>query len=397
MEFKGSNPTQLYMDALGSLMTEGEQVAPRGKPINELHPALFKFTNPLNRVTYLKGRVINPFFQLAESFWIVAGRADVDWLKDYNASIAQFSDDGVHFNAPYGERLRSWNRHSLSDTTELWGEYDNVLDTVDQLKDVVRKIQADTDTRQAVAIIYNPLFDNANNDTKDTPCNIALMFKIRNGKLDLTLANRSNDIHWGTFGANLCQFTTIQEMVATWLGVPVGVYNHFTDSLHVYLQDYGYKETGKIADAYGITDWTLSLPTVNEWEFPDEPRMVSDMRDTDNILAYYFTNLDHLYRSSETYTIKPAVYRLAHEAELCPDPYWRTTLLAMLAYQCHKRGMYDGMLNALERMPDCSWKVSCLRFLVKRYEANNDVYYGFKMLYQHLDGDIQDYIERKGE
>jgi hypothetical protein len=47
--FRGDNPTQLYFDSMLSVLTEGEEHAPRGKKIKELRPVCFEFTNPLNR------------------------------------------------------------------------------------------------------------------------------------------------------------------------------------------------------------------------------------------------------------------------------------------------------------------------------------------------------------
>jgi thymidylate synthase len=47
---------------------------------------------------------------------------------------------------------------------------------------------------------------------------------------------RSNDIVRG-FPYNVVQFTTVQEIVAGWLGVELGPYNHWSDSLHIYEAD----------------------------------------------------------------------------------------------------------------------------------------------------------------
>lgn len=101
--FSGDNPTQLYLDALISLLKEGDEVSPQGKPVKEIRPAIFEYKNADNKVTFLRGRTINPFFQLAEAMWILAGRSDVKWLTQYNRNMASFSDDGETFNAPYGE------------------------------------------------------------------------------------------------------------------------------------------------------------------------------------------------------------------------------------------------------------------------------------------------------
>lgn len=384
----GENTSQVYMDGLINLIQRGDKCAPRGKEILELRPVILEYQNPKNRVTFLKGRLINPFFQLAEAFWIISGRSDVEWLTEYNKNMANFSDDGKFFNAPYGERLRQWNK---SDANGF------VFNPIDQLLDVYKKIKADPDTRQAVAVIYNPLFDNFNNETIDRPCNLILTFKLRNGKLDLTVFNRSNDLHWGTFGANLCQFATIQEMVAGWLGVEVGVYYQRTDSLHIYMDDYGAKETDKVLGAYGmdVEDAVecVEIPQVEHFVFEDEPRMSSSFEQTSNIIAFYHSVLDALVREKITYESEPVFDHTLDMIGKCEDEYWKNTFYAMVAYQAHKRGNVAFLIKALGCMKDSGWKVSCLRFLSKKYAEET----AFRNLYKHLPQNVCDYIDRKGE
>lgn len=388
----GDNPTQMYLDALMELVSKGQEVGPRGKLTKELRPVVLQYLNPLHRITFVEGRSVNPFFQLAESIWILAGRSDVAWLTDYNKSIAQFSDDGVYFNAPYGERLRFWGKNDAQGV---------VHNPIDQLKDCYEKLKADRDTRQAVAHLSDVRFDGSHVNTKDRACNISLFFKVRGGKLDLTVTNRSNDLHWGVFGANLCQFSTIQEAMASWLGLPVGTYTQFTDSLHIYLEDYGAKHTEDILTAYGLNDWDWNDGTIDSvgtthFEFPDEPRMNSDWEQWHGIINGYFRSMDKYMSNPQTYMHTGAYVSFIDNLKACPDPYLSMVFLAMAAYQAHKAKSYDAMCLALNTMPDCSWKVSCLRFLVNSYKQNDDVMYSYRMLYDHLGEDIKSYIERKG-
>ncbi|AGR46830.1 hypothetical protein SHANETTE_160 [Bacillus phage Shanette] len=382
--FTGNNPSQMYMDALFTLCLEGDVVRPRGKAVKEIRPVILEFTEPANRLTFLLGRVVNPFFQLAESTaWIMGGRSDVKWLLDYNASMEQFSDDGVFFNAPYGERLRHWNK---SDANSF------IMNPFDQLYDVYEKLKADPDTRQAVAVIYNPIFDHARNETKDRPCNLLLTFKIRKGKLDLTVMNRSNDLHWGTFGANLCQFATVLESMASWLEIPMGTYNQITDSLHIYLEDYGAKETDKVLGAYGLTSTTLvgrDVPQVQQFTFHNEPRMSSNFDEFHDILEHFFEEIDPLFSLPGTYVNGnwSDVLDNIHSIE---DSYLRMSFFAMFAYRAHKRGSWNVMVDALDSMPNCSWKLSCLRFLYPKYKDLLD----FQALYEGWDYDKVLYIER---
>ncbi|WIT25873.1 hypothetical protein [Bacillus phage SPO1L1] len=379
--FSGSNPTQLYMDILSTVIKEGDVLAPRGKKIKEIRPVMIEFKSPLRRTTFLKGRTINPFFQVAESMWILAGKSDVSFLLDYNKNMGQFSDDGVFFNAPYGERLRFWNK---SDANKF------IYNPIDQLRDVYEKIKADPDTRQAVAVIYNPLFDNINNDTKDRPCNLLLSFKLRNGKLDLSVYNRSNDLHWGTFGANLCQFSTILEAMASWLGVEVGSYYQITDSLHIYLDEYGSQITGDIEKAYGIDLSTDGAPVVEDFSelLDPNPKMSFDMDQMSQFLNEYFSLLDPILRNDETYIYDgDSAQALLSHVKQCPDEYMRMTLLLMVAKQAMNRGMKDTVATAMNWIPLCEAKISALRFLYKSYPEYIDQY--------DLDEKLMKYIRRE--
>lgn len=383
--FSGENPSQMYIDALTTLLQEGDIVAPRGKRVKELRPVILEFLNPLNRVTFLKGRKINPFFQMAEAVWILAGRADVDWLTKYNRNMAQFSDDGVFFNAPYGERLRAWNGNSYRNF---------VFNPFDQLEDAYQKILKDTDTRQAVAVIYNPLFDNVTYGGKDTPCNLILTFKVRNGKLDLTVFNRSNDIHWGTFGANLCQFTTIQEVMATWLDIPVGKYSVASDSFHVYLDDYGAKETNKILEAYGMDLNSLQVtdyrpPEVKHFTFENEPRMSLKFDEFDSFMQDYFRVVDPIIHNDDNIKNSKIAREVIDLAGQSPDEYFKNSFYAMIAYRAHRLDNKQIVVEALDNMQDSQWKLSCLYFLYNKYKDNTD----FKNLYAHYDSDMKEYIE----
>lgn len=71
----------------------------------------------------------------------------------------------------------------------------------------------------------------------DIPCSVMSLLKIADGKLHWFQVMRSNDVVLG-LPYNVIQWTTIQEILAGWLGVEVGEYVHHADSLHVYNRDH---------------------------------------------------------------------------------------------------------------------------------------------------------------
>ncbi len=384
--FSGDNPSKLYLEALIATMKYGKELSPRGKKIKELHPAVVQFTDPKNRLTFLKGRKINPFFHVAEGLWMLLGRSDVAWLTKYNQNMASFSDNGLTFNAAYGERLRNWDVNSPTG---------HVYNPIDQLYDAYRKLKADPDTRQAFATIGNPRFDNADytlNGGKDIACNREIFFKIREGKLDITVSNRSNDCHWGLFTANLTTFATYQEMMAAWLGIEVGTYNQVTDSLHVYLEDYGASITDEILTAYGIANvMTLEeIPEVELFTFESEPRMLYNVpEEFDLILGSCEHLVDTLINVDENILNEEIGANIINIIQQCPDKYFVNTLLAMTAYRAHRLGVTKTLFTALSLMYDSQLKLSCLYFLYKTYKDEEE----FTELYNHYTDAQKAYIQ----
>lgn len=201
------------------------------------HPILFKINNPLARFTTLPERKGNTALAVAESLWVLRGYNDLDVLPGhYSKAVYAFTDDGKHYRAGYGPRLRHYNgysnQYSVTEGVRPKG--------VDQLDYVVKQLQKDPFTRQAVITIHDPNKDDFTTDgdllkTNDTPCTRSLHFMINaEGKLDLTVHMRSNDLIRGMGAINIPLFTFLQQIVAQILGAPLGSYYHVADSLHYY-------------------------------------------------------------------------------------------------------------------------------------------------------------------
>ena len=374
---QGENPTKMYLQSIKDLMANGDEVSPRGKLVKELRPACIEFLNPYSRVTFLGGRRINPFFQVAESLWILSGKADVEWLTKFNANMSMFSDDGKWFNAPYGERIRTWNKNALHNV---------VINPIDQLADVYRKLVNDKDTRQAVIVISNPMFDNSkytiDEKGKDIACNLVITFKIRHDALNMTVFNRSNDTHWGVFGANLCQFSTIQETLLNWLrksgntelsSLKMGTYNQITDSLHIYMDSYGSKCTDEVMDYYKENpeeelevDFLLDSDKGNF-----EPRMRLSAEEFDAFISVFWSVINPYLMDDETLIDDERCEEVFGKVGLVDgmyrrgviDDYWLMVIQAMLSYRLVKIGVLSKALNYMSVMADCQWKVSMMFFL----------------------------------
>jgi hypothetical protein len=180
-------------------------------------PGLFvtHYWRPQRNVLFDPVRDANPFFHYLEAMWIIDGRDDVEFLAHVLPNMKNYSDDGRTFHGAYGHRLRHW------------------LGAGDQIEQAISILADKPASRQVVMSIWNPATD-LGAKTKDMPCNDMIMLKVREGRLNLTVSNRSNDVIWGCYGANVVQFSMLQMYMAARLGLGVGAYHQVSDSFHVY-------------------------------------------------------------------------------------------------------------------------------------------------------------------
>lgn len=219
MLIKARNVNKVFPVGIMYLNKEGEKRDSRnGLTLEIMEPAMVTYQFPDERVLFSPARDANPFFHLFESLWMLAGRADVAFLDQYNKGMSQYSDDGISFNAPYGYRLR----HTFG---------------YDQLDGVIRKLRANQDDRRVVLQIHDPSDSELRGDSKDHACNLVITPRVRKGALDWTVFNRSNDYVFGMTGANVVHMSIIHEYVATMAGLKLGSYTQISNCLHAYTEN----------------------------------------------------------------------------------------------------------------------------------------------------------------
>jgi hypothetical protein len=219
------NVNDALVKGVAVLEQGGQRQESRAGPTLEYpEPVTTVYERPLERVLYDGVRDANPFFHLMEALWMLAGRRDVAWLVRFNQRMASYSDDGVVFNAAYGYRWREQFNLEAAHGAEFR----------DQLTTIVKLLRADPDSRRAVLQIWDAEAD-LGVSSKDLACNTQAMFKVRQGRLNMTVSNRSNDMIWGCYGANAVHFSMLLEYMAARLGVAPGTYRQMSDSFHAYL------------------------------------------------------------------------------------------------------------------------------------------------------------------
>lgn len=200
---------------------EGIVQSSRVGPMREILHSAMSISQPTQRWVTSRLPAINLAFAIAEVIWIIKGRNDSAFLNYFNNQLPKYAGQGETYHGAYGYRLR----YHLG---------------IDQLERAYQALRVKPSSRQIVLQIWDGRIDLPTSlgmeASSDIPCNLASILKVRDGKLEWMQIMRSNDVYRG-LPYNIIQFTTLQEVMAGWLGLELGEYNQISNSLHVYERD----------------------------------------------------------------------------------------------------------------------------------------------------------------
>jgi thymidylate synthase len=222
--FNGDTADEVWRRAAEEFRaSEGVSIQPSrdGDTYEVLH-ACFTIADPRQRWILSRQPALNPAFAIAEVVWILGGREDSAFVNHWNPLLPKFAGAENTYYGAYGYRLRcNFGMDQLSRAFKILENNPNSRQVNLQIWDATRDLP----------------YENGQPRARDIPCNIASMLKVRNGHLEWTQLMRSNDLQLG-MPHNVVQFTSLQEVVAGWLGIPLGHYFQLSDSLHVYERDW---------------------------------------------------------------------------------------------------------------------------------------------------------------
>ena len=213
MHVVGKSMNDIYRQLCGKISVQGQEVAGTKELLNSGFTLLDITDNIATaRTSYSLS------YMLGELAWYFTGRDDVEFISKFSSFWKHISDDGVTNRSAYGAIV--FNRYGF-----------------DQVAQVVDTLKRDPNSRRAIINFNVP--NPKRFETKDEICTIALVFELRDGKLDCTGIMRSNDVWLGT-PYDVVFFTELQKHIANELGVAYGKYTHFAVSLHAYEKDINY-------------------------------------------------------------------------------------------------------------------------------------------------------------
>lgn len=346
----------------------GDLVTPRGHECLEAKfPQTWILTHPTEWALCIPGRRLNPFFALAEVVWMWAGMGGADFISFYNKSITQFLDEGVpYFNAAYGKRVRHWGYRE-----EPFRQLPYLISSghapesveIDQLKHVIRKLQGDPFTRQAAVCLWDVVKDNYT-VSKDYPCNNMIYFSQRDGKLNMQVVIRSNDLVWGT-PYNMCQFVHLQALMAGSLELKIGTFTVMCANLHFYKNLYPDALESVVGWAESVATRQVDLDFVSRTMFGKVPDMEWDLDSFDQFIIKGWNPFEKLLRNwlerivEEDFSpstigafyMNKLLMLEDHLARFNVPEYWQSVFKVMFMYHCrkskHAQSVYHDLLETL--------------------------------------------------
>ncbi|HEY7782734.1 MAG TPA: thymidylate synthase [Ktedonobacterales bacterium] len=323
------NSTEALRGELAAILEAGTPIAVRGAEVRELRGRLVQIARPLERVYVLPHRNNNVFAAIAETMWVLAGRNDLAYLSRYLPRAVDFSDDGATWRAGYGPRLRDWHG-------------------IDQVREVARLLRDDPNSRRAVMAIFDPAVDYA--ASRDIPCNNWLQVLIRDGRLHLHVAIRSNDAIWGFSGINTFEWSVLQEMLAVWTGTQVGEVTYFIGSLHLYAR-HEQRARQMVAAAFPHTLYDFGF---------GGPRFSTPLDQVDRAVREWFTIEDRLR------TARAGDRELVAEIDRVPDDLFRTALRMLHLYNRSLNGApAEEIAGLIEALPVSDFRVAAIEYFTR--------------------------------
>tara|TARA_R100001369_G_scaffold49234_1_gene75814 strand:+ start:580 stop:1656 length:1077 start_codon:yes stop_codon:yes gene_type:complete len=302
-------------------------------------PVTTVYKRPWERVCLMKHRDANPFFHYIEGLWMLAGRKDLKPLTYFVKSMEDFSDDGETLWGSYGWR---------------WKDYFHK----NQLDIIVKMLKENPEDRRCVLQMWDANKD-LNRQGKDVPCNTNIYFKIRDDQLHMTVCNRSNDMLWGAYGANVVHMSMLQEYMASRIGVQIGTYRQVSDSFHVYLNPVWDKVKDIEIDIYTQRDIKNPYDTLYVHTDYEQSDHVPLFADPDNLPW-------ELERFFNIFPVDNWLYDDLDEVDWV-NPALKDIAVPMVkVYSAYKNGDFKHAYEKIYDIKAVDWRRACLEWIRKR-------------------------------
>mgnify|MGYP002636017825 CR=1 FL=1 len=208
---------QQYLDLLRDILDNGTDKEDRtGTGTRSVFGRQLRF-DLSDRFPLLTTKKVHLRSIIHELLWFIRGETNTKYLTENRVTIwDEWADENGDLGPVYGKQWRSW---PASDGT-----------IVDQLAEVIERIQDDPDSRRLIVSAWNvgQLAEMAL-----PPCHLLFQFYVADGGLSCQLYQRSADVFLGV-PFNIASYALLTQMVAQVAGLQPREFIHTFGDAHLY-------------------------------------------------------------------------------------------------------------------------------------------------------------------
>ncbi len=177
---------------------------------------------PLLTTKNMSGALWNSL--VSELIWFISGRSDITELKKYTHIWDDWILDGENVGAAYPHQLRHYQGVDFRE---------GVIAEVDQLEELIDGIKRNPASRRHVINYWNPSQVRQGVDVGLPPCHMLYVFHVQEGKLSLSMTQRSADTALGV-PFNIASSALLTHLVARECNLKAGYFSHHLVNAHFY-------------------------------------------------------------------------------------------------------------------------------------------------------------------
>lgn len=241
-----SKVDDIFVQDLKEIMKQGWEIDNRAKWNDGTEVKTKRILQVVNKFDLSEGfpilslRKINYKVAIDEIIWIMIKMSNN--VKDINSSIwNSWSNENGDINKAYGYQIAK-----------------PTMGYPSQMHYLIDQIKTNPTSRRLMLNMYSA---EEQHEKGLIECCYASHFTVKDGKLHMTLLQRSGDFLTasGYGGFNTVQYAFLQHVIAKECSLKVGTFTHFVQDLHLY--DKHLEQANELLDRYDSAD-NYTLPTI---------------------------------------------------------------------------------------------------------------------------------------
>lgn len=199
-----------------------------------------------------------------ELLWFLKGETNVKYLHDNKVTIwDEWADEQGNLGPIYGQQWRDFGGETLGTGKGI-----------DQIKELITRLQKDPNSRRHMVVAWNPLALGQINKSPP-PCHALFQFFVSNGEISCQLYQRSADLFLGV-PFNIASYSLLLMMVAQVCNLKPREFVHTLGDAHIYLNHIDQVKTQLARDIRPCPSMALNPARTSLFDFVFEDFTLSN-------------------------------------------------------------------------------------------------------------------------